>query len=91
MYIAAKAVKTLPGFRLLITFDNGEQRVFDVSPYLDHGVFRDLRDAAVFSSVRISFDSIEWANGADLCPEVLYKESLPLEDSEVHPQIGRGQ
>jgi len=32
MHAGAKAVKTLPGFRLLITFENGEQRVFDVSP-----------------------------------------------------------
>ena len=78
MFVGAKAVNALPGFKLLITFDNGEQRVFDVSPYLDHGIFRDLREPAIFKSVRISFDTVEWVNGADLCPEVVYKESVPV-------------
>jgi len=78
MFVGAKAVNALPGFKLLITFDNGEQRVFDVSPYLDHGIFRDLREPAIFNSVRISFDTVEWANGADLCPEVVFKESVPV-------------
>jgi len=78
MFVGAKAVNALPGFKLLITFDNGEQRVFDVSPYLDHGIFRDLREPAIFKSVRISFDTVEWANGADLCPEVVYRESVPV-------------
>ena len=40
MYVGAKEVRTLPDFRLLIVFENGERRVFDVSPYLDHGVFQ---------------------------------------------------
>jgi len=79
MYIGARAVRPLPDFRLLITFENGERRIFDVKPYLGDGVFRDLRDTALFSSVRISFDSVEWANGADLCPEALYRESVPAE------------
>lgn len=81
MYIGTKAVKPLPDFRLLITFENGEQRVFDVTPYLDKGVFRELRDASVFNGVRVSFDAVEWANGADLCPETLYADSVPIDAS----------
>jgi hypothetical protein len=79
MYFGAKAVKPLPDFRLLITFDNGEQRVFDVGPYLDKGLFQALKDVSLFESVRVSFDAVEWANGADLCPETLYGDSIPVE------------
>ncbi len=75
MYPGVKKVIPLPGFQLLLTFDNNEERIFDMNPFLDKGIFRGLCDAAVFDSVHTSFDTIEWENGADLCPETLYKES----------------
>jgi hypothetical protein len=77
MYIGAREVKPLPDFRLLITFENGEQKVFDVTPYLDLGAFRELKDRELFNTARISFDTVEWPNGADLCPEILYEQSVP--------------
>lgn len=76
-YPAVTSVAPLPDYRLLLGFANGEKRVFDVAPYLDKGVFSALRDLSVFRSVRVSFDTIEWANGADLCPEVLHESSVP--------------
>jgi hypothetical protein len=82
MYVGARHVSPLPGFKLLILFENGERRIFDVSSYLDRGVFRGLKDEAVFNSAHISFDSVAWANGADLCPEVLYSRSVPAGDRQ---------
>ena len=79
MYIGAIAVEPLPEYRLLLTFENGEKRVFDVEPHLDRGIFRELRDLSMFRSVRIHFDSVAWANGADLCPEMLYEEGVRVE------------
>ena len=76
MATIVKTVKPLADHRLLLTFEDGEQRVLDVSPWLNKGVFRALHDETLFRTVRVSFDSIEWANGADLCPEVLYEESV---------------
>lgn len=46
-----------------------------MNPFLDKGIFKQLRDTKVFNTVHVSFDTIEWTNGADLCPELLYKES----------------
>ena len=77
MYQAVTSVTALADYRLLLGFANGEQRVFDVKPYLDNGVFAALKDVSVFRSVRVNFDTIEWANGADLCPEVLHELSVP--------------
>jgi hypothetical protein len=67
-----------------LTFHNGDRRLFDLKPYLDKGVFAALRAPALFNSVRVSFDTIEWSNGADLCPEVLYAQSTRVEDPEVN-------
>jgi hypothetical protein len=83
MSMGVKQARPLSNFRLLLTFENGEQRVFDVTPYLAEGVFRELRNEAQFNTVHVSFDTVEWANGADLCPEILYHESVPVEASGV--------
>lgn len=76
MYLAIVDVKPLQDYRLLLTFENGEKRTFDMKPYLDKGIFRELKDEKIFKTVRVSFDSIEWSNEADIDPEVLYEDSV---------------
>lgn len=44
MYLGIKDVKPLSDYKLLLTFENDEKRYFDVSPYLDFGIFSELRD-----------------------------------------------
>jgi len=77
MYKGIIDVKPLSDYKLLLTFENNEIREFDVKPYLSLGIFSELKDETLFESVQISFDTIEWKNGADLDPEVLYEESQP--------------
>lgn len=80
MYPAVKSVKPLLNYTLLLTFDNNEVKIFDVKPYLDKGIFKELKEESNFNSVHVSFDTIEWSNGADICPETLYEESLKMEN-----------
>lgn len=75
MYLAVKDVRPLSEYQLLLTFENGEKRIFDMKPYLDKGIFKELKDENKFKSVRVSFDSIEWCNQADIDPEFLYEKS----------------
>jgi len=75
MYLAVTEVEPLEDYRLLLTFENGEIRIFDMKPYLEKGVFQELKDEKLFRTVRVSFDSIEWSNQADIDPEVLYEKS----------------
>ncbi len=75
MYLAIKDVKPLENYNLLLKFENNEERVFDVKPYLEIGKFKELKDENIFKSVKVSFDSIEWANQLDLDPELLYQKS----------------
>ena len=70
-------VKTLEQYRLLITFDNKEQRIFDVAPYLDDEFFASLRNPAIFETARINPLTVEWAGGIDMCPDELYYNSMP--------------
>ena len=75
MYLAVKDVKPLENYHLLLKFENDEERVFDVKPYLEIGKFQELKDKTLFKSVKICFDSIEWDNQLDLDPELLYQKS----------------
>ena len=79
MYLGISDVKPLSDYRLELTFENDEKRIFDVKPYLHLGKLSELTDKNVFNSVRVSFDTIEWDNGADLDPELLYEESTPAD------------
>ena len=68
-------VKPLDNYILLIKFDNGEVKRFDVKPYLNHKVFAELKDKEIFNTVKVAGLSIEWINGADICPDELYNNS----------------
>lgn len=49
-----------------------------MKPYLEKGIFQELKNENLFRTVKVSFDSIEWSNGADIDLEVLYDDSLSL-------------
>ena len=78
MYLSIVEVKPLDDFKLLLKFENNEDKIFDMKPYLDIGKFQELKDRQVFNSVKISFDTIEWNNGLDFDPEILYEKSSVL-------------
>jgi hypothetical protein len=73
-----KAVKPNPDYTILLLFSNGEVGSFDVKPYLDKGIFHELRDLQVFNSVRPFLGSVQWQNGQDFCPDTLYLDSVPV-------------
>lgn len=77
MYLSIVNVKPLENYRLLLIFENKEQRIFDATPYLDQGKYLELKNVALFNSVRISFDSIQWPNELDFDPEFLYENGVP--------------
>ncbi len=65
-------------YTLNILFSNGENRSFDMSPYMEIGIFQELKNKEMFATAKKSFDTVEWDNGADIDPESLYMESMPL-------------
>jgi hypothetical protein len=78
MYKGVTNVIPQANYLLLLTFDNGENRIFDMKPYLDFGVFKELKDISVFNTVKTSFDTIEGINEIDFDPEVLYEKSIKI-------------
>jgi hypothetical protein len=50
-----------------------------MKPYLNTGIFKELKNEAVFKTAKISFDTVEWDNEADIDPETLYADSVALQ------------
>ena len=76
MYPSITKVVANRDFTLSITFDSDEEGILDVRPYLGLGVFQKISDFESFSTVRVSFDSIEWDGGIDLDPEFVYAKCI---------------
>ena len=68
-------VKILDNYEIEILFDNQEKRIFDVKTYFKFKIFKELEDIEKFKKVKVSGLSIEWENGADICPDELYNNS----------------
>ena len=52
------AVKPLENYILQLEFDSNEVCFFDVKPYLNKGIFSDLKNEDYFKNVRTNFGSI---------------------------------
>lgn len=78
MYLNIIDVIAINDYKLVLIFENKERRIFDMKPYMNKGIFKDLYNKNIFETVHIAFDTIEWSNNADFDPELLYQESIPL-------------
>ena len=78
MFFAVTDVAPLNNYMLRLKFKNGEEKVFDMKPYLEIGIFKELKDETIFKTAKVSFDTVEWANETDIDPETLYHESKGL-------------
>jgi hypothetical protein len=82
----AVAVKALDDYKLLVSFENDETRVYDLKPALE-GMqgkwYGELLDNDYFRMVRIGGGSVEWPNEQDVCPDCLYEDSIPFVQEET--------
>jgi len=74
-----KSVRALNDYEVALEFENGERRIFDMTPYLNRGIFVRLQNRALFQAARVVAGSVEWPGGLDLSYDTLYLESQPAE------------
>ena len=77
-YLKVVSVKPLENHRLRVALSNGREGIFDVSPYLDIGVFKQLKKPAYFAKVKKLFAGVGWPNGQDLSSLKIDDEMRPL-------------
>lgn len=70
--------RALEGYKLLLVYAGGEQRIFDVSPYITGSWYGELKDPCVFRGVRVNNNTVEWLGGQDIAPHELYDLSVEV-------------
>ncbi len=72
MILNVTKAEYLKDYQIIATFNNGETKIVDLKETIfsdNRRIFEPLRDINNFMKFKIKFNTIEWANGADLAPE----------------------
>lgn len=70
-------VVPLDNYELLITFQNGEKKIFDVKPILSLPIYQPLNNKGFFALAKADGMCIYWSDEVDLCPDMVYSRSRP--------------
>ncbi len=70
-------------FSLDLKFNDGSMRRFDIKPYLEFGIFKELKDKNYFKQVKVAFGTVQWPHEQDISPETLYIESAIVESISI--------
>lgn len=63
----------LQDYKLSLVFSTGEQGIFDMRPYLEKGIFTQLKDILLFQNLKIMYRTVTWCDGElDISPDTLY-------------------
>jgi hypothetical protein len=57
---------------LLLTFENNEQRIFDMVPYLGKKPFLKLKNLPLFMKAKAENGTVVWPGNIDIAPETLW-------------------
>ncbi len=72
--IKIKQIKILDGFKISLVFENNEKKIFNLSPYLEKGVFQELKNPSYLKKVKNEGFFISWPHEQDLSSDTLYLE-----------------
>lgn len=70
-------VLSLNNYELLVTFQNGEQKVFDAKLILSLPLYQPLKNKGFFNLAKTDGMCIFWYEDVDLCPDMIYTDSRP--------------
>lgn len=78
------AIKIVSELCMLVTFSNGEKRIFDANYLIEYPAYKKLEDFNVFKKAYIENEIIVWENGSiDIAPDTVYKNSYEYEQRAI--------
>lgn len=73
-YLEVTKAEYVGGHKLHLWFSNNIDKVVDFTNLLQGEVFAPLRDETYFKNFHITYNTVEWDNGADFAPEYLFAQ-----------------
>ena len=77
MYWDVTKVSAVSERCIFVELENGKSGFFDVAPYWDKGVLKELQNPQYFKQVTISHGYVSWPHGQDIAPETLLENLQP--------------
>ena len=71
-------VKATGDYMLHLKFENGEERVFDMAPYMGKKPFVRLKSTPLFMLAKARYGTVVWPDNIDIAPETLYDKSKSI-------------
>ena len=71
-------VEAKENYRLFVKMADGKMGLFDVSPYLEKGIFTELKDEVYFQQVRPAFGGVAWPHQQDFSADTIEFEMSKL-------------
>jgi hypothetical protein len=78
MLLDVTQVSVISDFTLLLDFENGERRQFDMNRLLQQKPWSRLLEKNTFQAVFIEHGTVNWPGNIDIDPETLYEYSQPI-------------
>ena len=72
------AVEPREDYSMLLTFENGEKRLYDARPLLSKPICSDLKNIHFFMKAKAMYGTVVWNDDVDIAPEHLYECSIPI-------------
>lgn len=76
--ISLSSAESQEDYQLLLKFNNGEEKILDMKPYIEKGVFQELKNVSYFSQVKAHPSFVCWPHDQDLSLDTLYLRSAPV-------------
>ena len=76
MLLDVTHVQAKPDFSMIIEFENGEQRHFDMKPFIDEKPWVRLKEGDTFLKAFVLNGTVAWPGKLDIDPETLYERSV---------------
>jgi hypothetical protein len=64
------------GYKVNVTFSNGEHGVFDMTPYLNYPCYAPLKEPQVFARVVAAHGTLAWPEEIDISPEAVWADAV---------------
>ena len=73
------SAKVLQQYTLLVEFDNGDWREYDVAPLFNQSIFLPLKDLCLFKNVHVEQGgyAVSWNNEIDISEYELWQNGKP--------------
>ena len=85
LYPKIISVEPLDEYKLKLSYETGEVKIFDVLPYMSGKWYEELFNNGYFNSVHLIPDGkgIEWEHGQDIAPHELYDMSIVIDENRT--------